>query len=1249
MLGKLFNLGSGAVAGTSLSTQSTSQKPFSSLESVQEDIHTRNLLFPDAQALYQHRHDQVYPLSSGSALPATSSTNAFDYSGEIELEARDVRIIIMQDALSSVTASLLYDSQPPPPVPTERSSPVLGSTHTFAFQDSRRTLASARKPSVSHTQRPVVVQPDSPQLRQGAFDQRRASVHAHGRNQPVTESDSQRASREYREELTTFSSCIFGNSELIAYKRKSTKVHVVPSDQRPSDYAASVLGDGRGSVGRASMRSSRLSQSFTSENVPPFGVPPTPSPLPRQSERKKVLITRLFPVSLPTDDDTSATPMSRFSDDSSGYPFPTSGDDGKKKVKPRPKQKRTPMYAIALVINLPQASPGATAPRQGFRGSGSFTEQETAFPSSLSSTRRSGWTMVGQGVGGGYGLDSFESAIGSDIEDRTDAITQHWDIIERTLNHLQSVVATQIYTKLKQADLSSPDPFTVSSVSSVPRTPSFSGRRSEDFSATMKPLKTNAKNVSLLPNCLMENRQVAGEVDLARGRIVSGLRATRVITSQDRWGIWREEARWVAKWAGGIDQESFFFKLLTGFLATHTEWLQALAPSTYRRRHLMQQRGRSEEEAAVPARTIIVAQDKMAARRLVFLLSAFLPASQQLPTLRTHRPSTAASYGTLSQSPPSYVVPILKEESLRRRINRRTGAGGPRRVSHSCNTSLQGQTRAPGVPATLAHLAMEGRHERRPSDTASIRTTNLSFPGQGDPAGRKTSGTPTTTVTPDSSIPYFASARRGEPFSPGRPGSSGSTAADDLKRLTRDDSTGQYSHHSRTDSRQSTRWGNVINSFWGARRRESMNATTVHTRTMSGLDDSEPTSPVRRTTRNSDEPAMTLPGAQTPVHPVGEGNVGPIDAPPSGSGGDETVSSRQITEHVQKMKIRPEVALKPQRTPDPSGAYESPVKTSINMDDGVIDVDVPFPDYLTSFESAISSPSSSGFLSTPGLGSGLDAFEQSSRASMDGDQTLNVAGWLQKYHPDFILQALPAQNDLMDQLKVKGTVQRDLLEQVKASLRAEPTPSSILQNLDGDLSERWVNVSSAIIADTTNFTVTHIRYRRLVKPRASTERVTPVMSSSYASHYSALNTPAISPYAVQLEEDFQEERIDTFDEGLVEAVERVVSLSTDVSKGTSTSSSRSTSKRRERSNSASTQSDEARSSNTAVGPGLPQEVPRAQCKTVVLSALEDVIQLVIDQRQRQQQGEDVGHADTTQDNSLRKAVRGWLEEVERFE
>ena len=1239
MLGKLFNLGAGT--GALPSAQTSSHRPFP-LESVQEDIHTRHLLFPDPQDLYEHRLNQLYPLSSGATTPTGASTNAFDYDADIELDIRDVRIIVMQDALSSVAASLLYDSQPPPPIPAgsvDRPSATAGS---YSVQEPRRTPASPRKPSVNLAQRPIVIQPGSPKTRQGAFD-RRPSVH--GRNQGYVESESQRAWREYREELATFSSCIFGNSELMAYKGTSTKVHVVPSDVRATDNA-SILGDGRGSMGRSSMRASRLSQSFSSENPPPFTTPPTPGGS-RIQDRRKVLITRLFPVNLPLDDDVAPL-HSGFSEDATGFPFPKNVDDLKtKKKKFQPRQKRTPMYAVALIISLPPPahSTPATTLRSGFRGPSSYAEQDS-FPSSFSSTRRSGWTPVGQG---GFAPDSFETSFGSDMEDQIDAITQHWDIIMRTLSHLQSIITGTLFTMLRQTDLASPDPLPALSLQ-MARGSSVTGRRSEDGPPVKTP-KTNAKPITLLPNCLLDNRRISAEIDAAKTRIVAGIRASRVTTGQNRWPIWREEARWVAKWAGGREEGFFFYNLLTRFLATHTDWLQALSPPAYRRRHYLQQKGRGEEDSLVPARTIIVSDNRIAARRLIFLLAAFLPASQQLPGIRAHRPSTPASLNTLSHSPPSFVVPILKEESLRRKINRRTSSRMP---SHSRNLSLQSHNaRASAVPPPLAHLSMEGRHERRASDAASIRTSHLPIRGS-DPTTRKSSAATTATITPETSIPHFSTMNRTEVFSQGRPGSNNSAAADDLKRLTRDDSPGSQGSAA-GERRQSSRWS-VISGLWSARRRDSTGKALGpgDGQNGGGLSPSKNGEPLvaASSRRGSSRRASEAEGAR-----------GTAGEQASDSRGNSATGSRDHTPPPRAsadtlgLSEQAGVAQKAQRTPDPSSAFESPVKTSINLDDGVIDVDVPLPDFITSFESAVSSPSSSGYLSASGFGTGLDAFEQSCRFSADSDVPLNVAGWLQQYHPDFVLQALPAQHDL--------------IEQVKASMRAEPSPplppSTPTSAEDTAATEKWVDVTSAIIADTTTFTITRIRYRRLIrlKPGSGGHLAAPTTPISPAPP--SLGARSNQSYDVQMEE-FIEEPVINFDDMLVEAVEKVVASGSGaaaetVSKVSSTSSSRSTSKRRERerSNSLSTGS-EARSTTAPVhgglGAPLQQEVPRSQCKTVLLSALEDIIQDVIaDKEQEQEQEDGQGHRhghgqvmererERERESPLREAVRGWIESMD---
>ncbi|KAK7748543.1 hypothetical protein SLS53_000563 [Cytospora paraplurivora] len=1226
---------------------STTSKHGSPLESVQEEIHTRSLLFPDAQTLYQHRNDQVFPMSSASALPvSTSVANPFDLDGEIELENRDVRVIIMQDTSSSSPASLLYDSQPLPSSaasPAERPQTAVAGLTQAGLQDARRVPSSQRKASVGPSSRPLVIQPGSPQPRQSAFD-RRASMHS--RTQSKAETDSQKAVREYKQEIDTFAGCIFGNNEFLAYKGTSTKVHVVPSDMRP-DASSSVLGDGRGSIGRSAMRTSKLSQSFSSEAVPPFKQPVS-SPLPRSSDRKRVLITRLFPVSLPADDTLAGTPRGRFTEDSSEFPFPQSGDEVRAKVKKAQlKQKRTPMYAVALIISLPPGPP-QTAPasvsRSAFRGSSSYNEQQDFFPSSYNSMRRSGFAAVGAGVGG---LDAFDTGFNMDSEERIDAITRHWDVIMRTLTTLQSVAATELFALLKQADVGSPDPLP------NPGSPRIARAASN---ASQKPPKTNMKFISLFPNCLSENKQVRSGVDAAKTRIVTGLRATRVVPGQNRWGIWREEARWVERWAGGRDQGFFFFNLLTGFLSVHTDWLQALGPSKYRKGFSSLQKRRGEDDLSIPARTIIVAQDRIAARRLLFLLSAFLPANHQLPTIRTQRPHTSASFGGFSQSPPSFVIPLTKEESLRRKINRR--GGGSRHPSHSRTASMYTTSTKSSVPAHLAHLSMEGRHERGASDASSIAAT---LPLQySDSDNRKTSAATTATITHGTSIPHFTTQKSESQLS-GRAGSGSSTslATNDLKRsLTRESSLG-------SDTQSSSRWGSVISGLWNPRRRDSV--ATVSSKRESRMSRENTPSSHRKSSshrRNSlgrmvEEAATLSPKSQGRKEDRPKRTTADMPQTPRFGPGE---GERMVTPETSRAPIPVE------RKPDPSGAFESPVKTTINAEDGVIDVDVPFPDFITSFETAVSSPSSSGYLSTPGL-SGLELFEQACRVAVDGDVPMNVAGWLQRYHPDFILQAIPPQNDL--------------IEQIKASLRAEPNPHSaaVLEGRE----ERWIDVSSALLADSTDFSIRRIRYRRLVKPKIVAERSTPLLSSSVNTMSSAMLTPLISPYEQPLQEEFIEEPIVTLDDTLIEAVERVIAhggnSNVSVSKESSQNSSRSTSKRRE--SFADMLAAAAASTTTAVdtalggggGGGEPsqqqdgsqqqqsqthplpvpsqEEVPRGECKTVVLSALENIAR---DVAQSKEDGEQLagstaaargGHAPIREKESvLREAVRAWVDGVE---
>lgn len=1184
MIGRLLHLGSGGQAANASQDQvsGSTPRPILSLDSVQEDIHTRNLLFPDATALYQHRNDQVFPLSNASSAPISSSAAVYDYGEEVDLDVKDVRVLIMQDTLGPSNASLLYDSHPVHDL--ERSS---------SFSENKKGPPS-RKSSQSQSSRPLTIHSDNTQPRHGAFD-RRLSMHS--RNQSHAETEPQRAAREYREELATFSSCIFGNSELMAYKGTSTKVHVVPSDNRSYDAMASVVGDGRSSLGRSSMRSSKLSQSYTSQTVSPTYGPvlsgmSTPH---RQSGRKKVLITRLFPVTLTAEDvEPRTSPQDGFSEENTGFPFPAAGDEAPRK-KPQPKQRRTPMYAVVLVVHLPPTSSriSSAAPnRSAFRESGSYNEQDL-FSSSYNSTKGAGWNMNSSGM---YG-DASDSPFSWEVEDRIDPLTKHWDVIMRTLTHLQSLAASKIHRMLKRADAASPG--THSSSTPTSRASSVNERRSAEY-ARIKPPKSTTKLVSLWPNCLADDAGIAAEVGSARSRIVMGVSVARVATGQGRWGIWRDEAIWAAKWTSSMDKGPFLYNLLTGFLATHTDWLQALCSPSYKRKIAIQMQKKNEDDMALPARTIIISDDKMAARRLIFLLSAFLPSNQQINAPRAHRPSISASIGPYSNSPPTYIVPVLREESLRRKINRRSGL---RRASHSKIGSQSARNSV--VPTNLPQLGIERGHQRRASDAASIRTLNLPMPG-GDFVSRKSSAATTTTVVPESTVPHFTTLQRSDTLLRYRAGGPASAATEDLKRsLQRGESNTSISSNSSRSTSQGLKWGNLVSGLWSPKRRGSNDSS-------SQSQFSDPRSPVKQTFSNNDQLSQMVQQISLTEEP-----------------GDDLLSCspRQTTldrgaTTPQRGSNRGRFSFSQQdRTPDPTGAFESPVKTSINADDGVIDVDIPFPDYIASFESAISSPSSSGYLSTPGLPS-IDAFEQSTRVFVDGDNPINAAGWLNRFHPDFALQAIPPQSNLMDK--------------VKAALRAEPTPQAPHGAAEGQL-ERWVDVGSVVIADTTTNTITRIIYRRLVKTKGTDDR--PGIPNIPA-HGSNILTPSIVPYETQLDEEWIEEQITESDDTLVEALEKILYRTPETSKVTSSASSHSQPESRD---SISVGTPDTLSEITQLA-DAPADIPRVQCKAIVLSALEEVIRDVVETRD--DNGDAQANRHGRHPNLLRDSVRQWVNDLE---
>ncbi|KAF2143835.1 uncharacterized protein K452DRAFT_224050, partial [Aplosporella prunicola CBS 121167] len=1137
MLGQLLHSFNPARRGSA-------RQPSTLIESVTEDSHTRNLLFPEANQLFH----------ADSAAQAFGGSAAYDGAqAGIDLEqARDFRVIIAQDEVGPTPRTVLFDSKPDP-----------GSSLTAERRGSRGLFNTVQTPAYTpgHGRRsslaPQGSEPRSPTV--SAFQRARTRGASISAMSNIDEASHAR-SKESEELIRTCLDCMFGNTAM-SYRGPSNKLHIIPLDQRQADrtVASPAPSEATNSFGR---KRSGLATSYTPSNIPAEashaanGLPEYQS---KEARRRTILITRTFSVQPPDEVEMpdsaglkTPTPGSSLGKGSQ-FPFPQVNTQGQYSSHRGSKQRRTPMYAITIILHLPVAS-AAPAPvsRSGIGSQKPGTKTQggqDSLGSSFDSERRAGWTYVDSA----FGVESLLStASNSDVDDRVDVVGQHWDVITRTLTSLQFIVQDKIMNMFRAADLATPalQPLPTQNRAQDPR----ATRRESPMSVSMPPRRV----LKLHQHALLFDADIKNAAEMAGERVVRGMKVPRVVTGQARWGVWREEARWLSRWAGGREQNFFLFNLLTAFLGTHTEWLNVLGPKNYRAKHREQQKANVGEDLTISSRTVIVSADKMAARRLVFLLSTFLPASTHTAYdgASPVRPSTSNSVRGYSQSPPSNAT-ISRQQSLRRTINRRGHKSYP---NMSALNVGKGTNRSSEAIDTSEEKSEDGRsetysrsHSRRPSQVHSIKSINatgLTIPSMADDSKvRKNSITTTSTVTPETAVPVAHFAVQRVSPSPGipseaRPSSSGSLASVNLRQnLQRTGSTS-------TDS-QASRWGSFM-SFWSGGRRESSADTSG---ILQSTDDGLSAAPgYRRPTNHQSPTKLQQMVDEMQIHDSPDMEVEDVDDYETATQSGEQSTAGGEVGHTAARAI-------PARQ-KPGGPLDSPLKLSVNETDGVIDVDISLPGF------GGGSPLQSPLL--PTLGNSVSSLEgagsfgpscHSSHHSLDSlsglgsaPQTpVNVAGWLARFHQDFELQGVSPYPDL----------EKD----VRRAMSAEPTPVMAVSTptLESGPTEKWVSVCTALIADARTFTVKRINLKRLVRliPSLGQPAVTPG-PNSLGSHGASALTPGFglsgrsqygNPYNVgsagslapalpmtelHLDERFIEEPVMDLDETLVEALEKAL-------------------------------------------------------------------------------------------------------------
>ncbi|KAJ5297741.1 hypothetical protein PENANT_c012G07562 [Penicillium antarcticum] len=1200
MLGRLLSTAASTLNPAAYSTRNNGTP----LESVTEEEHTSGLLFPDA-SLLQRSHTHAYPLQTTFNSPNASTAGAYDDRGGLELDAlKDFRVIVAQNALGDRDACVLLDtraSDSPAGLGIDpQGNDQSGPRHTRAVSSlSRGTRRNLLNQSSVVESSPLSVAADarrSSPAGAGAFSRARgrsstlapsATMHETGHSRHSTDSND-----------TGLLNCIFGSSAF-SYRGSSTKMHIISADDDT----------GPGMMASSPAARSPLSRAYTTGG--PSGLMGGRGVDNKPPAKVTVLLTRMFSVNLPDGAEASAERQDYASalyqeslPEMGGFPFP---DVSKRK---KIKEKKTPMYAVAITIQIPLLTRNPGRPVSRFSTLGPDSPRP-GFSSSLDSDHR--WP-------GGFFEDSLSAASPpASLDERLDLLVDHWDVITRTLSHLERLARNEVLFLLKKVDsLSGPHP--------KPAKPPNMQR-------------TNQTIVHLPANILSVNSKLKEEAVRSSRRISLALQTPYVVTGQSRWGVWREEGRSIVRGLGDKEQNFFFLVILTAFLGNHTEWLNTLGPEWYRRRHNMQQKSQQDGEPTLANRTVIVCPDKMTARRLVFLLAAFLPSKQRMEPLPSPlRPGTSTSMRAISQSPPT--VPVLRQESLRRAIERRARANRlnmgeveyhRRSVSVSSQDTAQRSSDGaditpPAEPSTAS--------ARRGSDARSIRTLAAKNLPK-DVRAKNTSGATTSMITQSSTVPV--------PHFTSQPSNSNETAAAEgndslasetlLKNLQRSDSSVLTSNGSLPSA--GGRWGGIFSGLWSSRQESS-------------TESSEPYSPTDIRKRSvSTSAGLTVRGPTTLSQMVKEVTE------------DEDEQRRKNTTSgnisIPAAATHSDEAGSPEPSSLTSQVRESPLKMSVRAEEGVVDIDLPLPGFMSlssSGDSTVASPkktrtsvtSMDAIASTHSSGSGFHG------VGKDNDSpSVHVAGWLKQFHEDFSLQAVRPYSTLE--------------AEIKQAMRNEPSPY-IPSTPDVDGSERWVDVATTLIADTRASTVKRIRLRRKITVGHDSPTHTPFSPANDLHSSAARNTGGSRSSQISgffngpdkipqsstpeehdhsfVEERFIEEPVMDLDGVLVDAVERVLGQSGYSSLAHSRAPSP-TRARKAEDHKAPPRADEA----------PPLEVPRGECRKMVLGALEEVVRIVTAEHCREDVDTTLGLADRERrralagaDNTLREGIRKWLLDVE---
>lgn len=706
----------------------------SSLESATEEQHTRNLLFFDSPPLQG--------LNTGPRFGSFDDHNGFD------VREGDIRILIAQNAYADQDRpSILFDTSPSK-LRSEKGS-VPQSPKPIPTMRHERTTSSIAPTKSYFTLQPDTTAPPSPRSPPGAFQTRsRGSTTSGG--QPGHQSASLREA-ESKDVTNEILACAFGAS---SSTKSGTRMHVIRSSNNkvprvPSNPVMSPAAvTGRNAPKPTLVRAQTSGLPFLADSGP--------------GSDDLVLITRLFTVAPPDLEKDASEDASKLTatllEDFISSP-------GRSKP-PKLREKKTLAYCVCLVVEMHHQGSSRPLSRHGFGGHEQHHSPPTS--SSFGSDLQSSWTFLDALP---PSLSSSRSTQQSTIDGHVEFVLHRWDVMIRHLSIISNQAKEKIFGLLSQIDDTS------------------SGRKTPK---EKRMQRINQKVIRLPPFSLVDDQELQKTSFEAASFIRSALSIPSVRPLPG--GHWFEEARLVARLCGQRGNDKFLAILLSTFLGNNFEWINEIGQEIYENQLLLKRKSQ-QERSVMRSRTVIICEDRILARRLVFLLASFLMPGmlglKPISSLGAHL-SHAQSQHHQTTISRSYVQATELSTSVSSTEEERRG-----RYTRTNRRKL----------------------ERTLSETSSLRTAHLSIPQQ-ESSLHKTSAGTTTTVTPSPSTPlaYVSSSpKESSGYFPSTDIPS-SAAAASLQRIRRSSSS--------ASSIPST-WGSLLGSIWSNKQTSSLGTSNT--------------------------------------------------------------------------------------------------------------------------------------------------------------------------------------------------------------------------------------------------------------------------------------------------------------------------------------------------------------------------------------------------------------------------------------